>query len=88
MYAHIGNEFLVREAEVIGVFDIDKCSVGKRTRKFFFTEQSRGRIIYATDELPRAFVVTGEKTYISGISSSTIQQRMKIMTEKNDKQRS
>ena len=83
MLIHIGNEFLVEHDCVIGVFDIDNCSVGKKTRKYFSSEQGYKRIIATPSELPRSFIVTKSNTLISGLSSTTIIQR--IINDRNFK---
>ena len=34
MYLHLGQDYIVRTQDVVGIFDIDTTSTGKRTREF------------------------------------------------------
>ena len=34
MYLHLGGEYVIKEEEVIGIFDLDTSTVSKHTRKF------------------------------------------------------
>ena len=34
MYLHIGQNEILPDRRVIGIFDLDKCSYGKRTREY------------------------------------------------------
>ena len=79
MYMYLGGDRVVSGQEIIGIFDIDNCSIDKRTRKFLQTAQRNGQIINAAEDLPKTFVVCeGKKesaVYISGISTSTLKKR-------------
>ena len=71
----MGGEYVLNSREITGIFDIDVCSVEKRTRNFLLINQREGNIINAAEDLPKSFVVTGEKTYILGISPATLRIR-------------
>jgi hypothetical protein len=79
MYIHLGNETVVRSGDIIGIFDMDFCSVSKRTREFLRCAEEGGRVINVTGELPKSFVVCGENrksaVYISGVSPLTLKKR-------------
>lgn len=79
MYLHLGQDVVVRNRDIIGIFDIDTASVSKITKEYFAAAEKAGRVVNVTDELPKTFVVCGdgEKTtlYISQISSSTLKKR-------------
>lgn len=81
MYLHLGNDFSVDSDTVIGVFDMDNTTVSKRGRRFLPDAEKNGRVINATEDLPRSFIVTrenGETTvYISSISPQTLYKRSK-----------
>ena len=34
MYLHLGQNEIVSDHRIIGIFDLDKCSYGKRTREY------------------------------------------------------
>lgn len=61
MYLHIGNGVSVRDKDVIGVFDLDTATVSKITKKFINQKQKKGRVEYTDTDLPRSFVVIGNK---------------------------
>ena len=79
MYLHLGNNIVVKTGDIVGVFDIDYCSVGKRTRDFLRAAQTSGSVVNVTGDLPKTFVVCREdgkdKVYISGISPATLRKR-------------
>ena len=80
MYLHLGNNIVVNVHDIIGIFDIEKTTIGKYTRQFLSQTQKNNEIINVSQELPRSFIVceTKNKTYvyISPISSSTLLKRM------------
>ncbi len=84
MYLHIGNDNIVTDKEVIGIFDIEKTSASSDTREFLNAAAKRKCEVSCTDDLPRSFIVTfrksdlEEKVYISRVSSSTIEKRCRL----------
>ena len=80
MFLHIGSDYVINSREIVGIFDIDNCSVGKRGKLFFLINQQIGRIVATADDLPKSFIVTennGEKlVYISGVASATLRKRV------------
>ena len=77
MYLHIGNGYILHSGDIIGIFDIDRCSIEKRIRSFLADNQKKNSIVEAATDLPRSFIVTTDKLYISGISPKTLGQRIK-----------
>lgn len=83
MFLHLGENVVVREDEVIGIFDIENTSVDKNTRIFLKKAQEQGRVINVSLEMPKSFCVcqnalTKEiKVYISQISPQTLLKRQK-----------
>jgi hypothetical protein len=78
MYLHLGQETTVKKREVIGIFDIDKCSVSPVTRQYFKKSEEKKRVVNISDELPKSFIVTGtkdKKMYISQLSPITLKKR-------------
>ena len=75
MYLHIGNNHVVETSSVVGIFDIEKVTSDKRGRDYLNRAAKEGRVVYTTDELPRSFVVTAERVYISQISPITLAKR-------------
>ena len=81
MYIHLGQSVVVRDRDVIGVFDMDNASWSHRTRAFLERAEREGRVFSATDDLPRSFVLCrreGEDpiVYLCQLSSATLKGRM------------
>lgn len=75
MYINIGEEYVLKEKDIIAVFDMDKATVGKITRDYLNAAQKSGKIIYAGYDLPKSFIVTKEKVYISPLNTATVLKR-------------
>ena len=80
MYLPIGNDMAVREKAIIGIFDMDNTSTSKRTRMFLNRAEKEGCVV-PCDDLPKSYVLTVEygmeRVYLSGLSASTLEKRMK-----------
>ena len=65
---------------IVAMFDIDACTVSKKTRDFLAAAQKNGAVVNVSFELPRSFVVCccGGKTtvYISQLSTKTLGRRL------------
>lgn len=85
MFIHLGSNTVVTSKSIIGIFDIEYCSISKRTRAFLREAQLDGRVVNVTDELPKSFILCseedGDKVYISGISPATLRKRATYMYE-------
>ena len=80
MYLHLGNDFIVNEKYIIGIFDLEKSSVSKFTRDFLAEATRNKRVVNCTEEMPKSFVVTlddelTERVYISQLSCETLKKR-------------
>lgn len=79
MYLHLGQDVVVRNQDIIGIFDIDTASVSKITKEYFSAAERAGSVVNVTEELPKTFIVCGSREkstlYISQISSSTLKKR-------------
>ena len=80
MYLHMGQDFIVREQEIIGIFDIDTTSTGTRTREFLERAENEGAVVSMSNDIPKSFIVTDfpyETVYLSPISSAALAGRAK-----------
>ena len=79
MYLHLGQDVVVRQKDIIGIFDIDTTSISKITKKYLSTAEKLGRVVNVTQEIPKSFVICNDgkhtKVYISQISSATLKKR-------------
>lgn len=79
MYLNIGNNTVIRKKEIIGIFDLDKSTVAKKTRDYLAAKEKSGQVVYSGFELPESFVVCvengKEKVYLSPVSAATLTKR-------------
>ena len=83
MYIHLGQNVVVPEADVIGIFDLDNTTGSHITRKFLSDAEKAGSVINVSDELPRSFIVSGKNKdviiYLSQLSPQTLLKRSEAM---------
>ena len=79
MYLHLGQNVVVPEVSIIGIFDLDNTTGSHITRKFLSEAEKSGRVSAVSDELPKSFVVCdesgGQEIYLSQLSSATLMRR-------------
>jgi hypothetical protein len=79
MYLHLGQDTVIETESIVAMFDIDACTVSKKTRDFLAAAQKHGDVINVSMELPRSFIVCqGESrqlVYISQLSTKTLLKR-------------
>ena len=78
MFLHIGEDTLIRDKEIIGIFDMDTSTVNKATRDYLKKAEQEKRVVYVIYDLPKCFVVTDKNVYISPINTSTLSKRAKL----------
>ena len=83
MYLHLGLETVVKENDVIGIFDLDSTTVSKHTRNFINKAEKEKKTVIVSYELPKSFILSGKnpevKVYISPLSSLTLYKRIGIL---------
>ena len=77
MYLHIGEDTLVRDKDIIGIFDMDTSTVNKATRDYLKKAEKDKRVIYVNYDLPKCFVVTDKYVFVSPINTGTLNKRAK-----------
>lgn len=85
MYIHLGGRTVIKQSDIIGIFDLDYCSVSKRTRMFLRASTKAGRVVNVNEDLPKSFIVCndgeGDKVYISPISAPTLKKRASFLED-------
>lgn len=61
MYLHLGQEVVIRTQDIIGIFDLEKTSVSKRTKEFLVEAAHRDEVVTVSYEMPKSFILTGQK---------------------------
>jgi len=77
MFIHLGEDTVINDKEIIGVFDIDTSTVNKATRDYLSKAEKEKRVIYVNYDLPKSFIVCDDRVYISPINTATINKRSK-----------
>ena len=77
MYIHIGGEYTVSDRLIVGIFDFDQTT-GEASATIDFLKQAEAedRVENVSSELPRSFIVTVERVYLSPISAATLRRRL------------
>ncbi len=80
MYLYIGQDQLLPEERIIGVFDLDTASYGRRAKEFLDRAEGSGTVIDSSGELPKSFVVCDHPyhpqiIYLSQLNTATLQKR-------------
>jgi len=79
MYLHLGQNVVVPESSVVGIFDLDNTTGSHITRKYLSHAEKERKIISVSEELPKSFIVCNEKDktviYLSQLSSQTLLRR-------------
>ena len=88
MYLHLGQETVVIQDDIVGIFDLDNTTVSKATRDYLTRAEKEKRVTNVSFELPKTFILTnnkneGNKVYISQISSSTLLKRAENIYDNN-----
>ena len=79
MYLHLGQDTIVLQKDVVGIYDMDNCSASHITRAFLREAEQAGQVVGVAEELPKSFVIVraeGNTTvYLSQLSTATLQKR-------------
>lgn len=80
MYIHLGLGVVVREEDVIGIFDLENTTVSKATRDFLRRAEEENLVEDVCYDLPRSIVVCrdfvcGKRVYITQIAPATLLRR-------------
>lgn len=79
MFLHIGEDTVITDKEIIGIFDIDTSTVNKATRDYLSIAENNKKVVYVNYDLPKSFIVTNEKIYISPINTATLFKRITLL---------
>ena len=81
MYVHIGGEYSVSDKYIVGIFDFDGTTgASSETIGFLKKAEAEGKIEVVSPDIPRAFVVTLDRVYITPISAVTLRRRLQQCT--------
>ena len=78
MYLHIGNRKIIREKDIIGIFDADRTTTSWITRRFLSEAQKQKLVKAANDEIPKSFILYRDPSsgkymvYLSQLSTAAL----------------
>lgn len=81
MYLHIGQNEILPEERIIGIFDLDKAGYGNRAKEFLSRAEQEGVVMDTSgDELPKSFVVCDHPyhrqiIYLSQLNTAALKNR-------------
>lgn len=75
MFLFLGGNVTVDDRSVIGIFNIEECTVSGITNEHLRVRQKQGKIVNVSEDLPKSLVVCEDKSYISNVSNLTINKR-------------
>ena len=80
MYLHIGQNEVIPEHRIIGIFDLDQCSTSRRTREYLAAAEKEGVVLDVSGDLPKSFLVCDHPyhrqiVYLSQLNASTLRSR-------------
>jgi hypothetical protein len=81
MYIHLGQDTVVSDKDVIGIFDLDNATVAKATRTYLSAKEKEKKVVTVSFDLPRSFTVCAgakgerETVYLSPLSPGTLEKR-------------
>jgi len=80
MYLHIGNNQMLSERRIIGIFDLEITSQSKITSAFLKNADQEGVVIDVCEDIPKSFLVCDHPyhrqiVYLSQLNSRTLMGR-------------
>ena len=83
MYIHLGMGVVVREEDVIGIFDMENTTVSDKMRDFLRRAQQDNLVEDVCYDLPRSVVVCrdfvcGQRVYITQVAPTTLLRRSRV----------
>ena len=80
MYLYLGGNSMVKDENIIGIFDLDNTTYSKKTVEFLNNAEKEGAVI-PCDDLPKSFVLTSEyglnKVHLTSLNAYTLEKRLK-----------
>lgn len=77
MFLHIGGEYTIIDKNIIGIFDFDASTHSESsTIELLQKAEREQKVEYVSPDIPRSFIVTEDRIYISPVSAATLRLRL------------
>ena len=81
MYLHVGNNVMIPERRIIGIFDLEITSQSRITAAYLRNAEQESVVIDACEDIPKSFLVCDHPyhrqiVYLSQLNSRTLQGRV------------
>ncbi len=76
MYLNIGGNSVIKYNDIVAILDMETTSISKKTREFFKECEKRGQVVNVAEDIPKSYILCGDKIYISQVSSATLLKRV------------
>ena len=64
MYLYLGNDAVIEDREIVGIFDLDNASWSVHTRNYLSAAERENRLSSAAEDIPKSFVVCADGTVL------------------------
>ena len=80
MYLNIGKEYIIKDKDIIGIFNIDYIKNTKEYKAMYKSLDEEKKIVKATEDKEKTFILVenrnNRKGYITNIGVNTIAKRL------------
>ncbi len=76
-YLRLFGDHLLREEEIVGIFDLDSATEMPVSRLFLRCREAEKRLVTASKNIPRSFIVTSDRVYFSHTTSRALLKNLK-----------
>ena len=76
MFLSLYNGYLLKEEEIIGIFDLDSATEMRDSRRFLREAEAQGKMRVAAKNIPCSFVVTSDAVYLSHSSAASLMKSL------------
>lgn len=80
MYIDIATDFLIKDSDIVGIFDLDNTTTaGKHTMNYLNEKQKQGKVTYLIKDIPKSFVVTKNgDVFVVELNSQILKKRLEV----------
>ena len=84
MYLYLGNDAVVEDRDIVGVFDLDNASWSLHTRRFLSQAEKSQKLRNAAEDIPKSFVVCADESVIlTQPNTAILARRLKDQEKRN-----